>query len=199
MTITQLNDLVYDDLVFNKPIKRDGYYYMNITKNKTKPTPVYMQSPKVILESNIINNNFVDLRICNEEYKDEIQKIDDELLSLLKLNKDEWFQDKGLSDQFVDTGYLPTLKRNGQWKISVNDQINVYDQNKDIIDVKELVIGDSMRCIVQLTGLWFTNTRWGVSWKLIQIKRTINKIKIDYMFPDEIDQNVIEPPPGMDD
>jgi hypothetical protein len=202
MSITNLSELNYKDLVFNKPIKRDGYYYMNITKYIDIPIPVYIQTPKVNLQSNIININYVDLKIHNEEYKNDIQNIDDNLLTLLQANKTDWFEGKGLTDQFVNTGYLPTLNRNGYWRVSmINDNVDVYDETKNTIDIDELKIGDQLRCIVQLKGLWFTNTRWGVSWKLIQLKKTISKIKIDYMFPDDqdIDHDVIEPPPGMDD
>jgi len=155
------------------------------------------------LASNIGDSSFVDMNLTHEDYKNYVQTLDDTLISLLKENKDEWFVGKGLTTQFIDTGYLPSLKRNNDWRMIVSEDLAVYDDNKNHYDVHELNAKDTMRCIVQLSGLWFTNTRWGVSWKLIQLKKTKKKeIRNEYMFPDEADTDmldVIEPPPGMDE
>jgi len=203
MTITKLEDINFENLTFSSPVKGKGYYYITVTQDKSNPSSIFMQTPKVALLSNIINNNFVEVHLNNEDYKQEIQRVDDELFSILKDKKEDWFVGKGLTDQFLDTGYLPTLKRNGDWKLNVSDHINIFDDSKNNIDIDELQIGDSMRCIVQLMGLWFTNTRWGVSWKIIQIKKSLKKVtKNEYMFPDDVDvdsHDVIEPPPGMDE
>jgi hypothetical protein len=203
MSITPFEELCFEEFQFSKPVKGNGYYYMTVTQHSDVPSPIFMQTPRVNLLSNISNANFVELKLTNEEYKQEIQHIDDKLLGMLKDNKEKWFEGKGLTDQFVDTGYLPSLKRNGDWRVSVSDQIAAYDDNKNTIDVKELCIGDNARCIVQLMGLWFTNTRWGVSWKIIQLKQSKKKeIKKEYMFPDDGEHDthdVIEPPPGMDE
>ena len=204
MTILNIEDLCFDNTTFGKPVKGNGFYSMRMTHNKDNPEPIILQTPKMALASNILDTKFVDMRLTHEEYSNHVQQIDDTLISLLKENKNEWFVGKGLTDQFIDTGYLPSLKRNGDWRMNVvSDELAVYDDNKQPYDVTNLVVGDTMRCIVQLSGLWFTNTRWGVSWKMIQLKKTKKKeIRNEYMFPDEADadaQDVIEPPPGMDE
>ena len=201
MTITSINELCFSDVSFGTPVKGNGYYYMTTAINKENPESIFMQTPKLILSSNI--TNFVDMKLNHEEYKHHIQTIDDTLLALLKDKKDEWFVGKGLTDQFIDTGYLPSLKRNGDWRLSVSEELAVYDDNKGTLEADELSIGSTMRCIVQLAGLWFTNTRWGISWKVIQLKKTKKKeIRNEYMFPDEVDtepHDLIEPPPGLDE
>lgn len=203
MTITNIEDLCFDNASFGKPVKGNGFYSIRVTYNKESPEPIFLQTPKIMLTSNIVDTKFVDMNLAHEDYKNTIQLIDDTLISLLKKNKDEWFVGKGLTDQFIDTGYLPSLKRNGDWRLNVAEDLVVYDDNKNVYNTNSLMIGDTMRCIVQLSGLWFTNTRWGVSWKVIQLKKTKKKeIRNEYMFPDEADtdtHDVIEPPPGMDE
>lgn len=204
MAITKIEELSFDDVCFSKPIKGNGYYYMTLTQNKESPESIYIQTPKIILASNIDKSKFVDVKMTNQEYKNNIQHLDDTLMNILKENKEEWFSGKCLTTEFIDTGYLPSLKRNNEWKMNLClDNLSVYDDNRNSLDVTDLNIGDSMRCIVQLSGMWFTNTRWGMSWKLIQIKKYNNKIsKKDYMFPDDLDHDVtdlIEPPPGLDE
>lgn len=204
MAITKIEELSFDDVYFSKPIKGNGYYYMTLTQNKENPESIYMQTPKIVLSSNLDKSNFVNVQMTNQEYKNNIQHIDDTLLNMLKENKDTWFSGKGLTTEFIDTGYLPSLKRNNDWRMNVSiDNLTIYDDNKNSVDISDLNIGDSIRCIVQLSGLWFTNTRWGVSWKLIQIKKYFKKnMKNEYMFPDDVDYDtadLIEPPPGLDE
>ena len=87
------------------------------------------------------------------------------------------------------------------------DDVQVYDGTKRPIKLNNIKKGDVFKCIIQLTGLWFTPSRWGITWKVMQIKSTAGQVNVDkykdYMFKDddgeEIDEDdsVLTVPPSV--
>ena len=61
MTILNIEDLCFDNTTFGKPVKGNGFYSMRVTHNKESPEPIFLQTPKMTLVSNILDTKFLDI------------------------------------------------------------------------------------------------------------------------------------------
>jgi hypothetical protein len=95
-------------------------------------------------------------------------------------------------------------------RLRVHKNVEVFDTTKQKSDTVAIGQGTPVKCIMHLTGIWFTATRWGLTWNLVQLKQYPHGIKVPttytgYMFPDEesdhesVDDIDTEPapPPGV--
>ncbi len=74
-----------------------------------------------------------------------------------------------------DKGYPPTVKVNlKQRKDSEVFDVQCYDDQKrpyENVPVSELLVkGAQVTCLIQCTGVWFAGSKFGLSWKMVQIR-----------------------------
>jgi hypothetical protein len=197
-------------LTSSKPKKVGDRYYVILKEDREN---IIYQMPKLKLSTDFTDDDgvlidFVDMKTLDVNFIDKIKDIDDVILEYVKQNKEEWFKGKEISDTFLEVGQVNTYKENKenkkefiiQFKTS-NESVH-FNHEKEKIQISELKQGQELYVIGQLVGIWFTSTRWGITWKIIQTKndKTNIKMEMDYLFEEEdysdIDED-ISPPPGV--
>ena len=200
---------------FGKPIKGDGFYSMYVTTkdNNDNVTNLCFQSPKMIVQSDFELSEteenkeshvaeYVDLSCDNEDYINVINTLDDVFMQAIKTNAETWFPGKGIDETFLEVGQVKNLRKSNSVKFKVTRDTEGFNDEKDAIDLRSIKRSQKVRALIELVGLWFTSNRWGVMWKIAQIK-TCDKTKNisrGYLFPDDEEvetNNILTPPPGV--
>ena len=202
---------------FGKPIKGDGFYSMYVTTkdNNDNVTNLCFQSPKMIVQSDFEVSSemgeetkeshvaeYVDLSCDNDEYINAINKLDEVFMQAIKTNAETWFPGKGIDETFLEVGQVKNLRKSNSVKFKLTRDTEGFNDEKDAIDLRSIKRSQKVRALIELVGLWFTSNRWGVMWKISQIK-TCDKTKNisrGYLFPDDEEvetNNILTPPPGV--
>tara|TARA_Y100000389_G_C17355550_1_gene460879 strand:- start:223 stop:903 length:681 start_codon:yes stop_codon:yes gene_type:complete len=211
---------------FGKPIKGDGFYSMYVTTkdNEDNITNLFFQSPKMTVQSDfeVISEDeseinvdeeereykgrvaeYADLSCDNEEYINAINTLDESFMQAIKTNAEEWFPGKGIDETFLEVGQAKNLRKSNTVKFKITRDTEGFNDKKESIDLRSIKTSQKVRAMIELVGLWFTSNRWGVMWKLAQIKtcEKTKNISRGYLFPDdeEVDtnNNILTPPPGV--
>jgi len=106
-----------------------------------------------------------------------LKEIDDNVLNYVKDKKEEWFPGKDISDAFLEVGQICSLRENKAnkkeqiFQLRTSKEMQCFDMNKTKLEVNKMNKGDDISFIIQLVGIWFTATRWGVNWKILQARK----------------------------
>lgn len=215
--IHKINEIPTDfsKYTFGKPIKGDGFYSMYITTKDEQDnvTNLFFQSPKMSFMTDFASMDnetrdaceYVDMSCDNEEYIELMNTLDEVFMNAIKSNADEWFPGKNIDDTFLEVGQVKNLRKGNIVKFKLTEDTEAFNHERDAIDIQSIGNSQSVKALIELVGLWFTSNRWGVMWKLAQIK-TCDKTKKNtvrgYMFPEEDEpevehKNILKPPPGV--
>jgi hypothetical protein len=200
-------NIPYESMIYAKPRKINNgnkHYCVNIySHNDTtcQNENMYIQTPSLKVNSNV-DDDYMNFIHTNDIFRDKIQALEEHLIDVIKQNKEEWFPGKEITDTFLDVGLVPSIYKDKIKNIKIDKDLKVFDASKQEIKQDELNINDEVKCIFQINGIWFTTSRWGVAWKVLQIKsmkKTLTNTNVGYMFPDEDEDDLenIEPPPGI--
>jgi hypothetical protein len=103
---------------------------------------------------------------------------------IVKMPKDE---------KYSATIKLPLAQDNGQFRCQVFDS----DRNKiEILDINSK--GSDVTAIVQLTGLWLVGGKFGISWKVQQLRVVPRPALTDYAFVDDEDETKVSSGENID-
>lgn len=202
-----LETLEKDKLVFEYPQKKNDHYSVNVSVDDEK---LLIQSPKVKLNADLElppDNKFIDVLSGSTEFIESLKQVDAFMAQVIKDNRDEWFPGKNIDDTFVEVGQVPSMLSTNTIRLRVNKHLQVFDSvSKSPITVNVVESGTDAKCIIHLAGIWFTATRWGLTWNLVQMKTyptQPKKIYKGYLFPEEEedldpdDDTTPTPPPGV--
>jgi hypothetical protein len=206
--ITPLEDLEIESLSFGIPKKTNDHYTISLFTGEEKQR-IMLQTPKLKLNADLSleSVSFSDMTCHNQEFIDSIKQLDHAMVSVIKANKETWFPNKNIDDTFVEVGQMSSVLMKNVLRVRVPPKVDAFDNAKNQLTDTNIDTGTSVRCILHLSGMWFTATRWGLSWNVVQLK-TYPKEKpkttySGYMFPDEDDECPVEdidsvtPPPGV--
>ena len=193
---------------FSKPKKGDGYYsmYVSTKDDNDNETNLFFQSPKMCFAttSETTGLDYVDLSCDDEGFTTLINSLDDCFMNAIKQHAEEWFPGKNIDDTFLEVGQVKNLRKGNLVKFKVTDETEAFNTERESIDITSIKPSQNVKALIELVGLWFTSNRWGVMWRVVQIK-TCEKPKKNirgYMFPDdeeaEVDVgHILKPPPGV--
>jgi hypothetical protein len=204
-----LDSLELDAVVFAAPKKYNDHYSVNLSVGDEK---LLIQSPKFKLNADLDlppDNKFVDVLCGSSEFLVSLKHVDDTMANVIKANRETWFPGKNIDDTFVEVGQVPSVLSSNTIRLRVNKHLQVFDSDsKCPLEADRVDAGTDAKCIMHLAGLWFTATRWGLTWNLVQMKTyptQPKKIYKGYMFPDDDEENEQQPeddtnptpPPGV--
>lgn len=200
----------FETIHFTKPIKgKDGKYFvaMNSQESDESNEIICQFGPKLKISSDVQESDTsIDVLIVQEEIIDFIKDCDDNALAFCKDNKEAWFEDEDISDSYIDQAFMSSIKemkkQKGSYgmKMRISRDIDVFNGNKENMEKENIKKDAKVSMIVQMAGLWFTKTRFGLTWKVMQVKLNEDKEKkigksmffeeynehdIDNVFPDE--------------
>jgi len=127
-----------------------------------------------------------------KELHDMIEKIDKRMLKAGAENGLAWFKKKDMNEEVLKALYTPMMKLSidkntgepdGKWPPSVRIKVpnydgkfscEVFDTEKNEIDTSNLenvlVRGCEVQSLIECSSVWFAGGKYGLSWKIVQMK-----------------------------
>lgn len=193
----------FDKIEFGKPIKGSDnkYFVCAFYKNEEseQSEDIICQFGPRLQTKNSLDDKSSSLEciFAEESMKEFVSDCDDHMLAFCKDNKEEWFHSSEISDAYLDNAIMPSLKglkKSDSYSIKfrTSQVMSIFDSSKESIPITEVKEDTKVSVIVQLAGLWFTKTRFGLTWKLKQIKIHNEKPKSagQYLFEDVEDDEL---------
>lgn len=135
-------------------------------------------------------------------FKTFFEKFDDKLISDGKVHDQAWFKQTYKSRDVVEALYTKSLKGQDEKYakyikvkapcVDGEFQFPVYDSNKtkmsiNTLEERAMMKGASIQAIIQCTGIWIVDKKFGCNWKVLQMKVSMpNRSRIpDYAFADD--------------
>lgn len=213
MAIYKICDVPYEHIHFGKLRKGIDTYMMSTylqASSDTLPEKLFVQTDKVILHSSPYNDkneleNYIEMVTEDSSLETMIKKVESHVLDVLKTNIDVWFTNKDIDDTFLESGLTSSVLKGNRFRFRIMEDVQIYGSNRETKSLEDLKKGSVIKSIIQMSGLWFTASRWGVTWKVNQIKMNQSNIKKlrECMFPDDEDHdeydedvNVLKVPPS---
>ena len=195
--VYKYDDIDYDNLKFSKPSKQNSYYYSNISYG-IKNDLFFLQTSKLKINSDTKNLSkipSIEFEICNDNFDmyDLFMKLDDKLVKSTYNNSKEWFNQSIPLENIEDMykGVCKPLKKNKnpsiKFKLPVeNDKIlsKIYDQNRELVDIKDCKSGYDAICILHIRGIKFMKQQYICDIYINQMKVNIPK-REDFVIPDK--------------
>ena len=202
-------DPQFDSVQFTLPIKRsDGRYFIGASFENNDLMCLF--GPNMKFKNDITSDDTeVELLIKDENVTDFLSKADKMLVAMCKENKNQWFPgasdgtSAGITDEWLDDAFTKSLrekKHSSSVKLMVSKKLLAYGPAKEELQVTDITKDRDVSVIVQLAGLWFKKTSFGITWLLKQVKVQNNPksntskcmfeedevdIELDNVFPDE--------------
>ena len=207
MSAYSFKDIITDDLTFTSPEKLGNCYICNLYNDDDL---VYVQTPILkILNINLSNdredNNYIDVSCDNKQFIDFLLEMDTNCVESTFHNSEEWFK-KDIPYEAIDNMYKEiNIETDDDDEIIyqirfklpvVNEKVqcNIYNKDKDIIDIKDLN-GKNIILILHFKGLKILKDSFNLDCYINQIKEIdTNKFNIlnDYAIIDDQEDNVID-------
>lgn len=191
----------FTNVVFGNPIKgTDGKYFVSaFLKTEDQSEDIVCQfAPRLLVKTNMTQESTsLECMFADQTLKEFVSDCDDHMLAFCKDNKEKWFNTNEISDSYLDNAMFPSYKNLKKtesciMKFRTSSVMAVFDNSKEEIDIENIVENSKVSLIVQLAGLWFTKTRFGLTWKLKQIKLHNEKPKSagQYLFEDADEEDL---------
>lgn len=114
-------------------------------------------------------------------FLDKCRQLDDHLINEATKNSKEWFG-KASSREFIEelcrkvvresndpTKYAPTIRMKFATNLDGSCATQVFDENRNPVDMDYLVRGTTFKAIVELSSVWFVQKSFGITLRLAQI------------------------------
>jgi hypothetical protein len=125
-----------------------------------------------------------------------ISDFDEAMMKAAKDKKDVWFPGKEITDEWLDQAFHNSFKQvkksfDATVRIRVSKELEVYTSERIETSTEDVCDGSRIAMIVMMDGVWFTKSRFGLTWKVVQMK--VHKEKEPtrkYMFDDEVTSTI---------
>jgi hypothetical protein len=203
VTFLKINEVNFNDLKF--PKLSSGRKFLSVFYNKKK-LGVKLPKLRIPFDTKISPFNTVELNVslgANQELISKFEELDRVIPAFAE--EHNW--------NVENLEYAPTLKKSNssypptiKLKVPVKDSEIVctfFDDSKEEIKVKTqeevcnlLPKGTNLLTAIECTGVWFNDSKYGVSWKLSQARvekhKTVEELMEDCAFEDDSDLESIE-------
>ena len=122
-----------------------------------------------------------------------LKDLDNHIMEHAKENSEEWFGKK-MSDELIKEFYKQSYDQKNpnyppNFRVKIHKDVNIYDTKRQIQDLSYLDKGDNAAMVVELSGIWISGKRFGVTWRLKQMK-VYKQAKLNsYAFIDSEDED----------
>ena len=204
--ILNFPELDFGKLFFAEPVKTPGGSYLCKTNYSAEPQPTPLMFQTASLRCGNIQlspktANFIELELSGDsslEFYDFISKLEEKAVLTAHQNSKKWFQQEfslEILDDFFRTLIRP--KRGNKppgIKVKIPTQrgipvTQVYNSQRDRVELKQIQPKDSLICIIQLIGLRFLKQTFTCELQVNQIKILSEKVQpvnqFGYLFLEE--------------
>ena len=168
-------------------------------KHNNNKLDFIIQTPRLYIPFGINtyrDKNYISLSFRNYEYDREIKTF---LKTIKQLSnhieeyiKYKWGHryhfDNNIKEN--DNGFPPLLK------ITIPENVNIFDDNRNTLVLDNITPKIECNGIIYLSHIWKNNKRFGLTWKLLQLKVYPIKIFSGYAFLDDLPNKPIENKPN---
>ena len=188
MSAYSYKDINTDDLTFTNPEKLGNCYICNLYNDDDL---VYVQTP--ILEISNINlsedDNYIEVSSDNKQFVDFLLEMDENCVQSTFNNSEEWFK-KDIPYEAIDNMYKERIIESDddetifqtRFKLPVVNekvQCNIYNKDREIIDIKDLIEKKNIIIILHFKGLKILKDNFSLDCYINQIKEVdTNKYNI---------------------
>ena len=179
-------------------------------RDNEKTTPFFFESPRLFTASKIFNidsNFYLDLIVpMTSPFLDWLLAEDDKNIQTTVENSESWFNEQTSTEE-ITQGYKASLtfraKADPVFRVNIpsirgKPQLEVYDNNKQIIDMSKVVPGVEVACIMEKMPLRFYRDKFTGEYLIYKLKVCSNaesaKLPSGYIFAD--DDDVVQPQVG---
>lgn len=185
MTVHHIGDIFdFNELSLGQPIlTSNGTYF---TKIQHHNTPLCIESPVCSTKNGFIKNAkkmICDLMFDNSTIKfiNWLEKLEEKCYDLIEQQSSMWFDDK-LERDDIESAFTSPIKiyKSGKYyllrsNIRLNNVtnlpgINFYNENRELISLEDITKDNQLVCILQLSGIKFTNKSFQLE---IEIKQCL--------------------------
>ena len=167
MPIQNVKNFELNNASFSTPKKlSNGKYFISIDVSNE---PLMFQLTKIKAQ---FTDNSSEL-FLTPELGEFVKDMEEQVVTIAKKHKETWFPGKEIDDTFFDTAIMPALKvvkKQGTLKAQINESCMAFNSAKEEIERTEISSDSNISTIINISGIWFTKTRFGLSWKVAQIK-----------------------------
>lgn len=145
---------------------------------------------------------YLEVTCKHTDFTTELRSVDQIMMNVIREKREEWFPDRHevIDDTFLEVGQVSSvIQANNLIRLKYNDRtgVEVYDSESKERVCDGVGTDRPVKCILRLAGLWFTATRWGVTWSLVQVKvypgprpeKKKERVYGGYMFPEDDDED----------
>ena len=185
--VLNYNTLEFTKILFEKPSKQKGGFYTSFIKYQQNDDkiPIVVQTPKLKLASDpIINDSrsYLDIIVDKDTpgFYEFISNLDDFNIQTAFKKSEEWFSNQ-FEIEVIDDFYTSQVKFSKKiqkpvirFKLpSSKGQIltNVYNADKETIQIKDLKEGNTIVLLLELNGMRFLKQQFLCDWHVHQIKK----------------------------
>jgi hypothetical protein len=213
--ILNYNNLNFEQIEYYNPQRdKDGSLISTVFYKfmKNNPLSIYLETPKLKTTTGIIKNGddyFIELELslegCNSSFYEFIEKFDEKNIVYSHYNSSEWFN-KNLPLKTIEEFYKSPIKIKFDGKnptmifkiptVKGKMLLEVYNQQKQIININKLCAGDEVTAIIKFNGLRFLKQEFIAEWEIYKIKlfKIIDEdiLPSGYFFSDDTIDNPME-------
>ena len=146
----------------------------------------------------------------NEKVKtlfDKISELDDKMISMGVKNSQKWFKAKH-KKEVIKAFYSPIIKYYRDETGEISDKYpptiklkiprknkefscEVYNDERERVDLESVIKkGSQVQALIKCTSVWFSGSKYGMTWTILQMKVTPSKTLKGYSFlPDTDDED----------
>jgi hypothetical protein len=167
----------FSQIQFSSPKKSsDGKYFvsMNVKGENDVPELILCQLVPRFECSNISDTALGVVMPTSCSQTQFVREIDDYVLASCKERKKEWFNSDEISDAYLEQAFMPSLKpvkKSSDFTMTFRTMkdMEVYDKSRNQLDMTHVTKGCNIAVIYQIEGVWFTKTRFGITYKARQL------------------------------
>jgi hypothetical protein len=150
---------------------------------------IYVQSVKMRISTEVVHeplSPFVEFVTTDGAFTESVAALEATVLKKLKKEKEEIFPNKGVDDMFLEAGQTSNVLSENLVRCRLSGDVQVWNWKKESESLESLSKHKLVDCILHVSGVWFTTSRWGVTLKVCQVRhekvREARMLK-GYMFP----------------
>ena len=190
--------MTFDKLTFSKPVTQGDRYFVQVQRDGERVTKQFNRwmKCKTDLVKDKKQGSYIDIHIPGTDtdvspFIEYASDFEDAMLKTCKEKKKEWFPDKEISDEWLDQAFQSGFKQikksnDATMRFRVPNELDVYTSEKEEATPEDIKDGVSIAIIALMDGIWFTKSRFGLTWKVLQAKVKMDRAPSrKYMFDDD--------------
>jgi hypothetical protein len=181
--INTIDNYNLDQIELKKPTKFDDFYVSNID--------FCIQTPKL----NISKISKKLSLLLNEKIIYLLYSFDEKIIQLISENSEHFFEEKLTIDEAEEI-YKSSVKydkNNPKINLNINKKINIYNKQKDTLDLNDLSSDNEVICLIKCKKIIFYKTHCEPYWEVVQIKIKEKEVcKNNYLFIEDPNDNYQE-------